>query len=173
MKSSIILLIISALLIGCSTKKTDEELYSEGDKNYKANKFPEAVSAYEELINEYPDSKLTPGTLFRVATIYQNQQLKNISAKESLDKSVQLFRRIYDQYPKSKFAATGLFMAGFVYSNALKNYDKARETYNLFIEKFPDNELVVSAKQELEYMGLTPEEILEKNLAKGDTDQTN
>jgi hypothetical protein len=36
----------------------------------------------------------------------------------------------------------------------------------LFIEKYPDHELAASAKEELENMGLTPEEILQKNLAK-------
>lgn len=168
---SVILLIIISTLIGCSSKKTDEELFSEGDKNYQGNKYPEAVSSYEELIDQYPESKLVPESLFRLASFYQNKLLKNISSKESLNKSVELFRRIYDEYPNSEFAPNGLFMAGFVYSNEIKNYDKAREMYNLFIEKYPDHDLIISAKQELEYMGLTPEEILEKNLAKENSDK--
>jgi TolA-binding protein len=159
------------MLIGCSSKKTDKELFSEGDKNYQENKYPEAVSSYEELIDQYPESKFAPESLFRLASFYQNKLLKNISAKESLDKSVELFRKIYDDYPNSEFAPNGLFMAGFVYSNEIKNYDKAREMYNLFIEKYPDHELAVSAEQEMEYMGLSPEEILEKNLAKENTEQ--
>ena len=57
-------------------------------------------------------------------------------------------------------------MAGFVQSNELHDYDGATETYNSFLKVFPDHELAASAKEELNNMGLTPEEILEKNLAR-------
>ena len=36
------------------------------------------------------------------------------------------------------------------------------------METFPDHELAASAKEELDNMGLTPEEILRKNIAKGE-----
>ena len=60
----------------------------------------------------------------------------------------------------------GLFMAGFVQANDLHDYDAASETYNLFLKTYPDHELATSAKEELDNMGLTPEEILKKNLAR-------
>jgi len=62
----------------------------------------------------------------------------------------------------------GLFMAGFVLANELNMYNEATETYNYFIEKFPEHELAASAKEELDNMGLTPEEILRKNIARGE-----
>ena len=37
--------------------------------------------------------------------------------------------------------------------------------YNLFLEKYPSHPLAVSAKEELNNMGLTPEEILKQNEA--------
>jgi hypothetical protein len=57
-------------------------------------------------------------------------------------------------------------MAGFVEANELQNYEAATETYNLFLKTFPDHELATSAKEELDNMGLTPEEILKKNIAR-------
>jgi hypothetical protein len=59
-------------------------------------------------------------------------------------------------------------MSGFVLANELNDYEQATETYNLFLDKFPNHDLATSAKEEVENMGLSPEEILKKNLAKED-----
>jgi len=57
-------------------------------------------------------------------------------------------------------------MAGFIYANELQNYKEAEILYKQFLNEYPDNELAPSARAELENLGLSPEEILEKNLAK-------
>ena len=89
-----------------------------------------------------------------------------MSETGSLKKSVELFKGMYEKYPKSEQAATGIFMAGFVEANELHDYDAATITYNSFIKLFPNHELITSAKEELDNMGLTPEEILQKNIAR-------
>jgi TolA-binding protein len=161
-------LLIILFLAGCGNEKSADELISEANTNLKQNKIPEAVLLFEEIIKDYPNNEKTPEVLNQLASIYQNKMLKNLSDKESLEKAVSLFRKIYDDYPNSSFAPTGLFMSGFVLANELSYYDKATATYNLFLEKFPDHELASSAKKEVENMGLSPEEILQKNLAKED-----
>jgi len=167
MKKIIITLsFIILLLAGCSNKKTAVELRTEGEKFTIEENFPEAVLSYETLIKEYPDDVLAPEATVRLATIYQNKLVKNISENESLLKSVELFENIYEKYPGSEQAPMGLFMAGFVQANEIYDYDGATETYNLFLKVFPDHELATSAKEELANMGLTPEEILQKNLAR-------
>ena len=83
-----------------------------------------------------------------------------------LQEAAKLFRQIYDDYPESEFAPMGLFMSGFVLANELNMYNEATENYKLFLEAFPDDKLAASAKEELDNMGLTPEEILQKNLAR-------
>lgn len=168
MKSALSLILIAFIFISCSSKKTDEELFNDAKMNTEEGKIPEAVASYEELLKEYHDSKVAPEALTNLAAIYQNKLVKNISETESLVEAAKLFRQIYDDYPESKFAPMGLFMAGFVLANELNMYNEATETYNLFLEAFPDNELAASAKEELDNMGLTPEEILRKNMAKGE-----
>jgi TolA-binding protein len=153
-------------LIGCADKKSAEDLFNEGEKNLEESKIPEAVSSYETLINEYPNDKLAPDATARLASIYQNKQVKNVPETQSLLKSVELFRSVYEKYPNSEQAPMGLFMAGFVEANELNDYDAATKTYNLFLETFPDHELATSAKEELDNMGLTPEEILKKNITR-------
>jgi TolA-binding protein len=154
------------LLVGCSNKKSAAELFSDGEMFLEESKIPEAVNSYETLMNEYPDDVLAPDAIARLASIYQNKQVKNVPETQSLLKSIELFRSIYDKYPNSEQAPMGLFMAGFVEANELQNYEAATETYNLFLKTFPDHELATSAKEELDNMGLTPEEILKKNIAR-------
>ena len=159
---------ILLILLGCGEKKSVDELMTLANTNLNENKVPEAVLLFEEIIDEYPESDKAPEVLSRLASIYQNKMIKSLSDTESLEKAVSLFRKIYDDYPESSQAPTGLFMSGFVLANELNNYDKATETYNLFLENYPTHELATSAKEEVENMGLSPEEILKKNLAKED-----
>src|SRR3972149_5230349 len=158
--------ILLVLLLGCSSNKSPDELLDEGEKLSNENKIPEAVSVYENLLKEYPEDELAPEATTRLAAIYQNKLLKNISEKESLNKSVELFESIFEKYSDSKQAPMGLFMAGFIQANELHDYNAATETYNLFLEVYPEHELAASAKEELDNMGLTPEELLQKNLAR-------
>lgn len=57
-------------------------------------------------------------------------------------------------------------MAGFINANELQNYDEATKLYKQFLVEYPNDELAASAQAELDNMGLSPEEILMKNMAK-------
>jgi len=163
---SIIAFLTLLLLLGCSSKKSDKELFGEAKENLKEQKYPEAVMSFEELIKDYPDSKLAPESLSETASIYQNKQIKSLSEEENLEKAIELFKKIHEDYPESEYAPSGLFMAGFMYANDLHNYEAATEIYRQFLKEYPDNELTASAQAELDNMGLSPEEILSKNMAK-------
>ncbi len=154
------------ILFGCS-KESDKGYMDEAAKEMKDSSVTEAINSYEALVKEYPNSDLAPDALYQLAVIYQNKMDKTLSEKECLQKSVDTYREIYDKYPKSKNAAKALFMSGFLLANELHNYDKATETYNLFLQKYPNHDLAVSAKEELEHMGLSPEQILEKKKTTG------
>jgi len=163
---SIIALLTLFLVVGCSTKKSEKELFDEAQKNLKEDKIPEAVMAFEELINDHSDSELAPEALSQLASLYQNKQIKSLSEKENLEKAITLFKKLHDEYPKSSYAPSGLFMAGFIYANELQNYEEATVMYKQFLKEYPDDELAASAQSELDNMGLSPEEILLKNMAK-------
>lgn len=163
---SILSILILLLVVGCSPKKSDKELFEDAKKNLKEDKISEAVVTFEELVNDNPESKLAPEALSELASIYQNKLVKSLSEKENLEKAVTAFKRIHTEYPKSDYAPSGLFMAGFINANELKNFDEATSIYKQFLQEYPDNELAASAQAELDNMGLTPEEILQNKLAK-------
>ncbi len=158
------LLAITILLItinGCG-KKTDADYMDQAQQSVKNNNIADAMTAYQNLVKDFPKSDKAPEAVFQMATLYQNKLVPNIAPEESLKKSVDLFRSVYDKYPDSHLAAKALFMSGFILANDLKDYNSATASFNLFLQKFPDNELASSAKEELQNMGLTPEEILSK-----------
>lgn len=165
MKSFIVLLSLF-FIIGCSSKKSDKELFDEAQQNLKQDKIPEAVIAFEEIINDHSDSELAPEALSQLAGLYQNKLIKSLSEKENLEKAIELFKKLHSDYPKSTFAPSGLFMAGFINANELQNYDEATKLYKQFLVEYPNDELAASAQAELDNMGLSPEEILMKNMAK-------
>jgi len=165
-KSVLLFIVASFIFFNCSDKKSASELYNDGEKFSGEQNYSEAAKSFEELLTEFPDDTLAPITTAKIASMYQNKLVPNIAEIESFRKAAELFKSIYQKFPDSEQSPTGLFMAGFVEANELNDFDSATKTYNLFIEIYPDHELVVSAKEELENMGLTPEEILQKNLSR-------
>lgn len=156
-----ILFILALLFFSCS-KPTDQENLDQAKNLIKEKKIDEAVKTLEQIINEHPESNVAPKALVELATLYQGQLDPNVPRNESFNRAQKYFREVYDKYPKSEEASNSLFMSGFILANDLHKYDEATKAYKLFIEKYPDNPLVQSAKDELDNMGLTPEEILKK-----------
>lgn len=164
MKFISLIILAGFVIISCSSK-TDKELFAEATIYFEENKIPESITAYEKIVADFPESNLAPQALTQLAGIYHGKKIQTMSAAESLAKAESLFYSIYLKYPDSQEAPLGLFMAGFIQANELDDYQRATSTYNIFLEKYPGHELAVSAKEELDNMGLTPEEILRKNLA--------
>lgn len=154
-------LLILVIFTGCS-KKSDTDYMNMAKSSVEKNNTADAVTAYQNLIKDYPESPLAPEAIFQLATLYQNKMVKDVLQAESMEKAVSLFRSIFDKYPDNKLAPKALFMSGFIQANDLKSFNEATTSFNLFLQKFPNNELATSAKEELDNMGLTPEQILQK-----------
>lgn len=162
----LVALFISALLFVSCSKKSESDYLKSAEENLNSNKFEEAVADLENFINDYPKSEKAPETLTKLAALYQNKSLKNLSEKESLEKAAKIYRQIFDDYPSSTKAPTSLFMSAFILANDLKQYHRAEMSYRLFLQKFPEHELADDAQIELDNLGLSPDEILKKRAAK-------
>jgi len=161
MKKYLFLVFIPLFLIACS-KTTDQEYLDQANRFLKENKINEAITSFESLVNDYPESDIAAKAIVQLAGIYQNQMVKELKTSESFDRAQKYFFQVYEKYPDSKEAPQSLFLSGFILANDLKNFDKATLHYKLFIEKYPSHPLAVSAKEELDNMGLAPEEILKR-----------
>ncbi|NOX37122.1 MAG: tetratricopeptide repeat protein [Calditrichaeota bacterium] len=74
-------------------------------------------------------------------------------AKEDWKQAEAYFEKIVQEFPNGMYTSKALFMVGFINANYLNNYDKAREYYQKFIDRYPNHELADDAKYELENMG--------------------
>lgn len=161
MKKNFLFLFIPLLIISCS-KTSDQDYFDQGSKYLKENKINEALKSFETLLAEYPNSKIAPKTLVQIAAMYQNNLIKEVKMLESFNKAQEYFMQVYEKYPDSEEAPNSLFMSGYILANNLMKFDDATARFKLFLEKYPSHQLAFSAKQELDNMGLSPEEILKK-----------
>ncbi len=167
MKISSLLLVflLSFLLINCSSKKEETELYTSAKTALDSEKYYDALITFNELLNEYPKGNFTAETIFEIGKLNHGKVDTSLSPKESYEKAVLFYVRLQNEYPENPKSAEALFMASFILANEIGDYKRAEESYKSFLEKYPNSELVESAKSELENLGIPPEEILKKKVA--------
>lgn len=163
-KKLLFVIIISVSFFSCS-KTSDKDYMEMASEKEKEGKISEALSDYSKLVAEYPESELASEAIIKQASLYHENKVKDISRKEALTKAAELFISVSEKYPENEKAPSSLFMAGFIYANEIMDFNKAKEVYNLFLKKYPEHELSSSAKEELNNMGLTPDEILKKKIS--------
>lgn len=153
--------IVIMLISGCG--KNNSELWYEAVDLQNNKKTDDALEKYLELVDRFPESYEAPKAMFQIAVIYHTRGM-NQPDQVNLKKAVEYFTNVYEDYPSSKEAPQALFMVGFIQSNDLYNFDEAKKIYSLFLKKYPTHEMRESAQKEIDNMGLTPEEILKRNL---------
>jgi TolA-binding protein len=161
MKKYLLLFAVALMFVGCG-KKDANELIGEASELIKNNNITEAVNLFEEIIKEHPESREASVAMYELGKIYQSKLLKSVDETESLNKAVYYFDEVYQKYSTSPEAPLALFMKGFILANELNQLDEATKTYKIFVEKYPNHELANSAQDELNFMGLSPEQILQK-----------
>ena len=111
--------------------------------DYKINKdFRISVGLYNYIIDNFPDSVISPEAQWQIADIYINDLNDYIIGIEHLYK-------IVNNYPLSTKSENALFMIGYIFNNSLNAYSDAILVYNEFINAYPKSELLPSVEYEL------------------------
>ena len=163
MKHILFLLLAVLILAGCNKNSADKYM-KQAKAAVEQKKITEAVKAYETLVSEFPKDSLAPEALYQLGALYQNKLVPGLDGTASTEKAISIFKSVFDKYPDSKQAPGCLFMCGFLQSNELNRYSDATVTYNTFLQKYPKNEMASAAKYELDNMGLTPGQVLDKKI---------
>jgi len=165
--SLLAILAITFLMVSCGPSR--EKAVSQIQALEKSLFAPEAVSfnkakadslllMYKSFIKDNPKDSLSPGYLFKAANIAMN------SGDGST--ALGLFDQYIQEYPDKPKASICLFFKAFIYENIMKNLDKARETYLLFIEKYPSDDFANDAKMALMNLGKSPDMLIREFEAK-------
>ncbi len=100
------------------------------DKNQN---FLDAMVFYDRIIKRYPRSSHMDDALYNKAWC-----LINLNRKEE---AVPVFERIVAEYSDGTYGARSQFTLGDYYYG-LKNYEKATESYQTFLDRFPADKLI-------------------------------
>jgi outer membrane protein assembly factor BamD (BamD/ComL family) len=160
---TLLVLSLVTLFIACSSEKdksaaeikametADTALYS------KANT-EKLVVAYQDFIDKYPDDPHTPEYTFMAGN--------RLSMLDRNRESIDMLNRYYTKYPDGAKADVALFTMAFIYDSKLQDFQKAKETYELLISKYPNSKYVENSRQAIPQLGKTPEEIMQGFLKK-------
>ena len=117
---------------------------------------PAAGSQYIELADrlatEAKGDTVAALPLYKAAEVHQ--------ALGNFRGAIDIFERVYREYPNFSKAGEALFMLGFTYDENLREYDKAREAYTTFLEKYPNNTFADDTEMLLSNLGKSDEEML-------------
>ena len=84
-------------------------------------------------------------------------------------KAIELYAKIAEGLPQHKKAPTALFMIGFVQENDLADLEKAKATYESFLQKYRnDPDVADDAQNAIKLLGKSPDDIIKEFEKQGD-----
>ena len=113
----------------------------------------EVLVVYDEFMLAYPDDDHIPELLFKSGEV-----LKGLGAHL---KSAKAFYKVHTQFPNTKIAPIALFHQAHCFE-ALDQHLTAKNTYEDFIERYPNHPYVSQAKEMIQILNLSDEELIHK-----------
>lgn len=129
-------------------------LYAPQAVAFDKGKADSLTALYETFVKEHPKDTLSPGFLFKAASLAMNSG--------NGQKALILYEQYLKDYPDKPKAPMCLFFKAFVYENLFQDLDKARESYNEFIRKYPKDDFADDAQMALVNLGKTPEMLIKE-----------
>ena len=160
MKKFLVLAVIALVFAGCNSndpaKKINElekQVFSaEGAINSEVAN--DLVSAYCDFADANPDDALAPEYLFKAVDVSMN-----INEPQ---RTISIINRLVNDYPDYPRTQAALFLKAFIFETKYNNLDMAKKLYEQYLEKYPDGEFANDCKASIEYLGLSPEELVKR-----------
>lgn len=158
--SRIVLLFIFIINFVSCQKQKDEDLYKTAMEDLKNGNTKSAIETLEKIVDQNPYSDIAPEAYFTLGSLYQSFEDDSVHRNVNYQKAIHFYRELIDKFPNHKHTPEAIFMAGFISAEYLRDYQSASNYYKRFLKAYPDHELAISVKAELENLGKSPEEIL-------------
>jgi len=163
MKAFLSALILAAIISSCGSshdklqseiKSMEDSLFADATKMIDKKMAQELINKYIEFADKYPDDAETPGTLFKAGDMAMNLNM----AQQAID----IFDRIMNDYPAYEKTPQCLFLKGYIYENDFRDLPMAKQLYEEFLEKYPDDEFADDAAISIQNLGKSPEELIKE-----------
>jgi len=131
-----------------------DDLSAEIERKLFRHRFKEAYQAELQLLKSVYPVKIESaadavsfGRYKAAEKLFQEAQKASSSVQR-----VTVYKELLDRYADTKYGCQAAFMIAFVYAEEMHEYDKARQAFESMIARFPECDLVESAKWMLENM---------------------
>jgi tetratricopeptide (TPR) repeat protein len=115
------------------------QIYSRAELLAFQHKNDLALQTLDSILVLYPGRKITANVWFKKAGIY--------ITKGDFDSAITLYSDIVKNYADGVLADDALFRIGSIYENNLKDIEKAKSTYEQFIDKYPSSVFIAEARR--------------------------
>lgn len=115
-----------------------------------ANNFVQSCDLYSLILPEDPQS---PVLLHKAGEAAR--------ATRAFNAALDIYDRLYKRYPDFEKAPQALFLMAFTLDNDLKKHDEARELYEAFLQKYPNDDFADDTQFLLQNLGKSDEEIIQ------------
>ena len=99
----------------------------------------------------------SPKIQYQIGDIYLNDY-------KDYEKAIEEYQKVIRMFPGTSQEPESLFMIGYIYSNILNDLGSGMEIYKKFLKKFPKHELTPTVKFELEFLGVSIENIPDREI---------
>ncbi len=131
-------------------------MLDEKEKDYQG-----AAKALEEMLQRFPDAPGGEDLVYRLGRIYEQDmdsmktqvidgKVRYRKSSENVEKAIDYYNSVTEKYPDADVSADAFLRKGELYEKELKDYDKARASYQEFLRKFPGHSEADSVRQKLE-----------------------
>ncbi|HZV13149.1 MAG TPA: tetratricopeptide repeat protein [Candidatus Kapabacteria bacterium] len=157
MRIGLYVLVCGMLTLVSCMKKDENEMFHAADGAAQHGMWTEAMDGYNDVLKNFPNGKHAAEAMFKIGIIQTNQLKDYASGMKTLED-------VATHYASSEEAPKALMTLGFLYANqpAVKNIDLAKKCYQQVVSQYPSSDLAASANMELETLGQSPAEALQR-----------
>lgn len=120
---------------------TAQDNYMKAFGLYSADKYAEAIAAFEAFIAAYPQSEYAGNARYWIGECYYTQRNFKAALAE--------FRKVITDYPQGKKVPDSMLKLGLT-QISMNEPAKGKETLRLLVEKYPKTEAAAKARERLE-----------------------
>ncbi len=146
-----ILCVFLLFQVACQKAASESEAWARLEQEATAENLAQSEASlklaekYLKFSQEFPSSPNAPKALLKSAQLFDANRLTKTA--------IEHYQEVVKRFPNSNDAAQASFLIGFAYSNVLGDTVEARKAFEEFLQKYPESELVPSARLELMTMG--------------------
>ncbi|WP_242921558.1 tetratricopeptide repeat protein [Pontibacter liquoris] len=124
---------------GLDTSTAAMQDYAAIDLLIFQNKLPEALTALDKMLQQYPGHSLTDEIYFQKAKIYEREG--------NFEQAIANLQKIVSLPQSDILSDDALYKMAYIYENNLKDPEKAKELYNQFLIKYQGSVYAAEARK--------------------------